>query len=147
MTEPQSQNQEPLSQVIPVLVAALLCDSLSVDPSSGKKSLIGIFDRLRVAQFPTGRIFTLYAKFTDALGRYHLKVQYVQEASDTVLGVIEAELRASDRTMGTELTITMPAAIAVPAAGRYEFRIFANEVYLGRTYFDAVPRPMATSPL
>lgn len=139
--EPQD---EPLSQVIPVLVAGLICDSLSIDPSSGKKSLIGVFDQLSVAQFPTQRVFALYARLTDASGRYQLQFQFVQEATDKELARGDFELNAQDRTKALEIAVTMPVPMPIPEPGRYEFRILANGIYIGRIFFDAIPRPTPT---
>ena len=62
------------SQVVPVLVAALICDVAVADPASGKKNLIGIFDTLWAHQLPTARPMSLYLKVTDAEGRYSISV-------------------------------------------------------------------------
>ena len=44
MGEGMAQESQTLSNVIPVLVAALVCDVAIADPSSAKKNLIGIFE-------------------------------------------------------------------------------------------------------
>ena len=49
MTQPQ---KTPLSEVPPLLVAALVCDVAVADPATGKKNLIGIFDQVRVGKSP-----------------------------------------------------------------------------------------------
>jgi len=56
-----------------------------MDRSTGKKSLIGIFDRVWVAKFPAGRFMSLYVKFGDAKGYYDLVVRYVEAKSGLVL--------------------------------------------------------------
>ena len=134
------QPEAAYSQVVPVMVAGLICDTLAVDPSSGKKTLVGIFDRLIAAQFPTKRVFSIYAKFADAIGRYVIRIEYVQEATDKVLAAAGLEVRATDKTETLEIAITPPDSLLVPDPGRYEFRIFANSIYMGRVFFDVLAR-------
>ena len=77
----QSESQ-PLSKVVPLLVATLVCDVAVADPSTGKKNLIGIFDRVYVGRFPTQRSVSLYFKIADAEGHYNFDVRYVQASTD-----------------------------------------------------------------
>lgn len=44
------EGNHPLSPIIPVLVAMLVCDVAVADPSTGKKNLIGIFNRVNVGK-------------------------------------------------------------------------------------------------
>ena len=74
-------SRKQLSNVVPVLVAAIVCDVAVKDPSTGKVSLIGIFDRISVLNFPTKRPLSLYVKLTDAEGNYDFNVKYVQVES------------------------------------------------------------------
>ena len=60
------QEQRNLSNVVPVLVAALVCDVAVADPGTGKKNLIGVFNRVNVGKFPTKRPMSLYILGTDA---------------------------------------------------------------------------------
>ena len=70
-----TQESRALSQVVPVLVAALVCDVVVSDPSTGKKNLIGIFDRVNVGKFTTTRRMSLYVKVTDADGDYDAEIR------------------------------------------------------------------------
>jgi hypothetical protein len=128
-----------LSQVVPLLVAALVCDVAVADPSTGKKNLIGIFDRL-IGQFPTQRSVSLYIKLTDAEGLYKFQVRYVEASSGMELGRGEGEFRATDRRASLDLHMTFPP-LPLPAEGRYEFQVWANSMFLGSTFIDAVQRP------
>jgi len=124
---------------VPVLVAALICDVAVADPSTGKKNLIGIFDRVNVGRFPTQRPFSLYVKVTDAEGYYRTQVRYVQVSTGRVLAEAQGELNATDRLASTDVYIQFPP-LPIPEEGRYEFQIWANSVFLGATFIDAVPR-------
>lgn len=131
--------EETLSNVVPVLAAVLVCDVAVADPSSGKKNLIGIFDRINVGKFPTKRAMSLYMKLSDALGYYKLDARYVEVGSGQVLAEAKGELRATDRLLSLDAHIDFPP-LPIPREGRYEFQVYANSVFLGSTFIDAVPR-------
>ena len=62
-----AQAQQPLSQVVPLLVAALVCDVAVSDPGTNKKNLIGIFDHVNVSVFPTRRPMSIYFKIGETI--------------------------------------------------------------------------------
>ncbi len=131
------ENKEPLSQVVPVLVAALVCDTACVDPTTGKHSLIGIFSHVRVQRFPTRRPFSLYMKVSDAMGFYEVDVRFVRVATGEVLVGAKGEMKNDDRSKSLDLHIAFPP-LTIPAEGRYEFQVWANSMYLGSACLDAV---------
>ena len=127
------------SQLIPVLIAVLACDVAAADPSSGKKNLIGIFDRIFVGKFPTTRPMSVYIKMADAEGFYKIEVRYVQVNTGKVLANAQGSLQVKDRLQSSDLFLPFPP-LSIPEEGRYEFQVWANDVYLGGTVLDAVPR-------
>ncbi len=133
------EGNHPLSPIIPVLVAMLVCDVAVADPSTGKKNLIGIFNRVNVGTFPTQWRMFLYMKLTDAEGYYKTQVRYIQVSSGKVLAQAEGELNARDRLASIDIYIEFPP-LPIPKEGRYEFQVWANSVFLGSTFIDAVPR-------
>lgn len=120
-------------------MAALVCDVAVADPSTGKKNLIGIFDRISVGEFPTQRPMSLYMKVTDAEGYYETEVRYVQVSSGQVLARAKGQLHSTDRLASASLYIQFPP-LPIPKEGRYEFQVWANSMFLGTTFVDAVPR-------
>ena len=72
-------------------MAMLLCDMVITDPDTGKKTLVGIFDRLNALQFPTKRTMTVYAKLTDVQGKYNFRLQFIGIDRDQVLGEVQSE--------------------------------------------------------
>jgi hypothetical protein len=133
-----AQEERPLSKVVPVLVAALACDGAIADPATGKKTLVGIFDRVNVQAFPTQLRMAIYLKLTDAEGPYKIDVRYVQTNSGRELGRAEGRMEFASRLGSFDLSIPFPP-IEIPSEGRYEFQVWANDVYLGGTFIDAVP--------
>ena len=134
MSQPEEQ---PLSQVVPLLVAALVCDVAVADPNTGKKNLIGVFDRVNARTFPIEQSFSVYFKFTDAEGRYVFDVRYVQVKTNQLLAEVKEQIIVSDRRASSAIHM-VPVPLPVPEEGRYEFQIWANDKFLGSTFFDAV---------
>ncbi|MBI4339415.1 MAG: hypothetical protein HY680_05630 [Chloroflexi bacterium] len=134
-----TQEQRSLSQVVPLLIAALVCDVAVADPSTGKQNLIGIFNRINVGRFPAGRAFALYIKLADAEGHYQFDLRFVQVASGTVLARAEGILDAKDRLASQDLSINFPQ-LPIPEPGRYEFQIWANGMFLGSASIHVAPR-------
>jgi hypothetical protein len=132
--------QKVPSQVTPFLIAALICDVAVADPSTGKKTLIGIFDRVIVGKFPTQHSMSLYLKMTDSEGYYPLEIEYVYINDGNVLLKVDGAMEAKDRTLSTDVYIPLPA-LPIPKPGRYEFRVKASSMFLGSAFMDAVQRP------
>lgn len=131
-------NEQPLSQVAPLLVAVLVCDAAAIDPSTGKKSLIGIFDRVNVGAFPTERPLSLYFKVTDAEGRYKIEVRYIHADTDKTLASTEEEFQFANRLQSRDFLVQFPP-LPMPEAGRYAFQLWANSMFLGSAFIDAAP--------
>jgi hypothetical protein len=134
-----TQGKKALSNVTPVLVAAIVCDVAVADPSTQKKNLIGIFDRVFVEKFPTKRPISLYIKVTDAEGYYQTEVRYIQVSPGKILAKAEGELNSKNRLASIDLIVPFPP-LPIPEEGRYEFQIWANSIFLGSTFIDAVSR-------
>ena len=135
-----SQERLP-SKITPFLIAALICDVAVADPSTGKKNLIGIFDRIHVGKFPAQRAMSLYLKMTDAEGYYPIEIDYVFVNTGRVLGQVKGEMEARDRTISTDIYLPLPP-LPIPEEGRYEFRVKASGMFLGNAFIDAVQRPL-----
>ena len=137
-----TSEEQNLSRVVPYLLAILVCDSGTVDRNSGKKTLVGIFDRVIAKEFPTSRWLSVYFKLSDAQGNYRFKVQYAQVKTGNILA--EAETRDSltiKSCLDTfDSLISFPRALLIPEPGQYEFRLHANDMFLGRIAINAVQR-------
>lgn len=133
--------QRPLSQRVPLLIAALVCDNGTTDPSTNKRTLIGIFDSIYASSFPSSRKIYLYFKLTEAEGYYDLEIRYIKQNTNETLAYARGELVAEDLLKSTEILIPM-SPIPIPEEGRYEFQIWANSMFLGSTSIDASLRVM-----
>jgi len=127
---------------IPSVLATLLCDWIIVEQGTAKKTLVGLFDILTVAAFPTVQSMGFYARLTDLEGHYHFDVRVVRLAGEEeeLLGGAQAEFRADDRLAILEMALNLPP-VPLAAPGRYEFQLFADGVYIGRAALNVQPRP------
>lgn len=132
------EQQEVMSgQGKPMLIAALVCDVAVKDPTSGKISLIGIFDRVHVKEFPSKRPVSLYAKLTEAEGQYEFQARYVYSNTGEKLAEAKGKFTAKEKLATVELNLQFPP-LPIPGEGRYDFQIWVNGAFLGQTFIDAV---------
>jgi hypothetical protein len=120
----------------PTVLAMLVCDQVIAEQGSGKKSLIGVFDNIFAAAFPTQARLAVYIKLADAHGNYKFRIRLVKLKDETVVADINAEANIVDPTSPTELAINM-IGIILPEAGKYEFQLWGNETYLHRITLNA----------
>ncbi|MFQ5839198.1 MAG: hypothetical protein ACE5HK_00585 [Candidatus Methylomirabilales bacterium] len=130
------------SHIVPVLMAALVCDAAVMNPADGKKNLIGIFDTILVSQFPTQRPVSVYFKVTDAQGNYDFEIRYVEVRTGEVLAQGNGSMSLKDRLKSSDFFFPFPP-LPIPREGRYEFQLWANGVFIGSTFLDAIPRLQA----
>ena len=121
----------------PFPLALLICGSAITEAGTNKKTLVGIFDRVWAKQFPVNQTMTIYARLTDAQGRYEFRIDYVQVKTDKKLaeGKI-SEVDIADRLQTSDILMT-PPPVLIPEPGQYEFRLWANDRYVGRVKFTA----------
>jgi hypothetical protein len=128
----------------PSLNALLLCDHTIREHGTGKISLIGIFENISAARFPVvHRALSVYAKLGE--GHYAIRLELVRLDDSHV--VAEGALPASfaDRMTPGELIFALEN-LALERAGRYEFRLYANDRFVAAKSFTVVAAaPVAAS--
>jgi hypothetical protein len=124
---------------VPSLLAILVCDSVIVDSQTQKKSVIGIFDNIYSQQTPFSQRLGFFARLTDAEGEYKFTVRivYLGDEEQIVAGLETDTVVARDRLGAVNLALNLPA-VPFPKFGRYEFQLFANNVFVGRTVINAL---------
>ena len=122
---------------IPSVVAMLVCDQVISEQGTGKKSLIGVFENINAPAFPTQTRLAIYAKLVDAHGRYNVLIRLVNLKDETKVADIKADLTVADPTASAELAINI-VGIVLPVAGKYEFQLYANDVFLHRVTMKAI---------
>lgn len=128
------------SPTTPMPLALLLCDTMITDANTRKTTIVGIFERILVNSFPASHQLSIYARLTDAQGQYEFRFDYAQVKTNTILAQGGFKnVNVPDRLIAFEILLT-PPPIPIPEAGQYEFRLWANNRYVGRVGFTAVAR-------
>ena len=121
----------------PVPVAFLVCDQVSEDRTTGKKTVVGVFDAIWVTEFPGAHSpAALYIRLIDCEGNYECKVEFVRVSTQEVVMEIKGSLASSNRQAYVEMVIPAPS-LPLPAAGQYEFRLWMNDMFVSDIRFEA----------
>lgn len=140
MSEPAETAIPPITQTF------ILCDLVITDEATKKKTLVGVFDRIWVSNFPAKHTpAALYMRLFDAQGDCDLRVDYVKADDQSVLGQVTGKMQSVKRHTTVEFAIALPP-IDIPAPGDYEFRLWINELYAHRVRFTAEQLPADRKP-
>ena len=138
MEESKAQSRVP-EPPPPVAIAMLVCDYV-LRTIDGKNCLVGIFDLINASSFPAThpRLF-VYVKLADGYGSYRLRTQFVDVSRNRVLSEASAPdpLVISNPLRPAEVVFQQDGLL-FPQAGRYEFRLYANDMFVGHTTMHAV---------
>jgi hypothetical protein len=126
------------SAPLPKLGAMLVCDQVIKDETSKKSSVIGVFDRILAVAFPASHAkLTVYVSVTDAEGSYRLRLEMVRVHDEMTVGRGEADVTVNDRFSPAEWVFDLHGLV-FEEVGAYEFRLWANERFVGSKSFSVV---------
>ena len=123
----------------PILKAMLLCDQTIVEEGSRKRSLIGIFDRVKTAQFPTVHgAMSVYVQFREIEGVFDFTLELYDLAEDKTLHKAMVKgFKVQERSRDCELVFNM-ISVRFMHPGDYEFRIYVNDNIFGQKSFQVI---------
>ena len=124
-------------QVHPILKAMLLCDQTIVEEGTRKRSLIGLFDRVKSNQFPTVHgSMSVYVQFREIEGKFDFTLELYEIAAEKVMNsaLIKA-FTVKDRSRECELVFNL-LSVKFERPGEYEFRIYVNDLVFGQKSFQ-----------
>ena len=125
----------------PACNAMLICDQTLQEGATGKNSLVGIFENIAAHQFPAGcGLVTVYAKLTDAQGDYLIRLELIHVSDLTVIGQGQFRANIGDRMIPAELVFQI-GGLVFPKPGLYEFRLYANDRWVGSKSLRLVQAP------
>jgi hypothetical protein len=127
--------------------AILLCDQAIVEAGTGKVSLIGIFDRFAVPEFPgLVRQFTAFLQLTDGIGKYRITVEVHDLREDAILArAAIVQIVFQDRAGKANLMIPVPPLL-LKHPGGFDFVVLADEQEIDRQQFAAHRMPVKGKP-
>lgn len=147
MVTPAESRPELPAPPHPALNAMLICDQVVQDEATGKTVLVGIFETVSAYQFPARHGFLcIYAKLTDAQGEYRIRLELVRLEDLRVIG--QGKLRATfgDRMAPAEL-IFQVGDLLFQGPGRYEFRLYANDRWMGSKSLNVLQAAESGAPV
>lgn len=124
-------------QVRPILKAMLLCDQTIVEESTHKRSLIGLFDRVKSNQFPTVHgSMSVYVQFREIEGTFDFTLELYDLAEDKTLHKANVKaFNVQEKSRDCELVFNM-LSVRFAHPGDYEFRIYVNDQIFGQKSFQ-----------
>jgi hypothetical protein len=126
--------------VKPVLIAALVCDLAAMEPHTGKKTLVGIFDKMVTQRLPIIRHIFVYFKLLNGEGEYNLEIRHVLSKNGQVIGNAIGKVTLLDRLASMDQFVFLGGAV-FPEYGKYDFQILANDVLLGSAVLEVLQAP------
>lgn len=133
---------ERIDQQSPYVLAMIISDSIYIDPSNGKKSLLGMFSTVFGVNFPI-RLpqIIVYAAMTDGRGKTPIKLQMI-DADEERGPIFESRLEFdfTDPRLVAEI-VSGFQNVEFPAAGEYRLQLFAcDTLILERRIIVASPK-------
>jgi len=128
-----------MQQVNPILKAMLLCDQTIVEEGSRKRSLIGLFDRVKSAQFPTVHgSMSIYVQFREIEGTFDFTLELFDLAEDKTLHkAMVKDFNVQEKSRDCELVFNL-LSVRFVHPGDYEFRIYVNDQIFGQKSFQVI---------
>ncbi|MBI4536821.1 MAG: hypothetical protein HY712_02560 [candidate division NC10 bacterium] len=131
----------------PAINAMLICDQAMIEEATAKSTLVGVFETISAFQFPARHgPLCVYAKLTDAEGQYRIRLELVRLEDLSVIGQGQFTATFANR-MGSAEMVFQLYGLAFPDPGRYEFRLYANNRWMGSKALNVVrapePKPQA----
>ena len=116
----------------PLVLSMLICDAIHRDPGTGKHTLLGIFNVIRVSKFPSMfPTMSLYISLTEVIGEYPVHVQIIDadEERDPIY-YHTGNLKCKDPLQVVELAIPI-TNVTYPRLGEYRIRVFVGDEMIG----------------
>ena len=128
-----------MMEIKPILKAILLCDATIAEEGTHKRTLIGIFDRIKAGQFPTVHpSMSVYVQFREIEGIFSFMLELVDLESEHVLNkAVIKDFHVQDRSRDCELVFNL-LSVRLEHPGDYEFRIYANDCIFGQKSFKVM---------
>ncbi len=121
----------------PIPLAMVVCDAIWVDPSTGKRTILGVFSEIGASVFPAVHpLIAVHVDLTDGQGAIPIKLQLLDvDEEGEPIHVAEEQVEFPDPRTIITMAVHM-AEIAFPRPGEYRLQLFArNEFLMERRLF------------
>ena len=126
-------------QIKPILKAMLLCDQTLIEEGTHKRSLIGLFDRIKVSQFPsTHPSMSVYVQFREIEGSFSFSLELYDLTEGKIMNrSVIKDFKVENKSRDCEMVFNL-LSVRFEHPGEYEFRIFLNEFVFGQKSFSVL---------
>ena len=123
----------------PILKAFLVCDMTLIEEGTHKRSLIGLFDRIKTSKFPsTHPAMSIYVQFREIEGVFNFTLELFDiEENRSMHRAVISDFRVENRSSDCELVFNL-LQLRFPHAGDYEFRIYLSDMVFGQKSFKVL---------
>ena len=123
----------------PILKAMLLCDQTLVEEGTHKRTLIGLFDRIKAVQLPTVHpSMSIYVQFREIEGVFDFMLELFDiEQNKSLNRALIKQYKVQDRSRDCELVFNL-MSVRFDHEGEYEFRIYVNDGIFGQKSFKVL---------
>ena len=116
----------------PVLLAALVCDTVILDAVTGKATVVGIFDVINAPTYPVrhDRLF-VFCQLTNGRGRVAIRTNFVDLADDEKVlyeNTVPGEFVDVRQVVNVIFAF---GGLKFPHPGEYRVQVFAGTEFLG----------------
>ncbi len=123
----------------PVIAALLVADQVYIDQLTGKVVVAGIFDRMRVKEFPVDLPpGFIYARTADARSEYTLDVSILDAATMRELKVFRFKVPAGNGSQDLLMAIPRQVSLSEPCRIRIEAVLNGDQGTMLAIPFDVV---------
>ncbi len=126
-------------QIKPILKAMLLCDQTLIEEGTHKRTLIGLFDRIKSNNFPTTHpSMSIYVQFREIEGVFDFTLELVNITDGKPINrAVIKDFNVQDRSRDCELVFNL-MSVKFDNPGDYEFRIYVNDYIFGQKSFKVL---------
>ena len=123
----------------PILKAMLLCDTTILEEGTHKRTLVGLFDRIKASQFPTAHpAMSVYVQFREIEGTFDFSLELYDLSEEKTLNrAMIQNFQVQERSRDCELVFNL-MAVKFDHPGDYEFRIYVNDFIFGQKSFKVL---------
>ncbi len=123
-------------EIKPILKAMLICDQTIVEEGTRKRSLIGVFDRIKAGKFPTVHpAMSIYVQFREVEGVFDFTLELFDLSAGRAVNRAQiSKFKVNDRSRDCELVFNL-LSVKFEHPGDYEFRIYINDYVFGQKFF------------
>lgn len=131
---------QSIQQIPPLCLALILADAIWMDPSTGKRTILGIFSSIVSPQFPAMQtLMAVHCALTDGYGKTSITIRLVDaEDEDEPLLEGTGDVEFEDPRAVVEMDFHFPG-VTFPKPGEYRFQLFAGRELLMERRLVATP--------